>query len=74
MLILKYAFHERGLERIWARVLEDNVGSLRMCEKTGHKTEGLLRRSKFVNGKFMNQYILSVLREDFELILDEYDI
>ena len=66
ILILKYAFYERGLERIWARVIEDNIGSLKMHEKCGYQKEGLLRKSIFKKGKLLNEYILSVLREDFE--------
>lgn len=74
ILILKYAFYERGLERIWARVLEENKGSLKMCEKTGFKIEGLLRKSKLVDGNLKNQYILSLLREDFEIVLSQYSL
>lgn len=66
MLMLKFAFEERGLQRIWAEVIENNKGSLKMHEKCGYKVEGLLRKSVFKNGQFLNQYILSVLKEDFE--------
>jgi len=39
VLILKHAFHDKGLERIWAHVTTDNPGSLRMLEKCNYKRE-----------------------------------
>lgn len=70
-LMLKFAFEERGLERIWAYVLEENIGSLKMHEKCGYKIEGLMRNSVYKNGKFQNQYILSVLKDDFYKAYEE---
>lgn len=72
MLALKFVFDERGIERVWATVLEDNVGSLRMHEKCGYKQEGVLRRSVFKNGKFKNQVLMSVLREEFQGCFERY--
>lgn len=74
LLILKFAFYERGLERIWAAVLESNKASLRMLEKCGYQKEGLLRHSVYKNGKFHNQYILSILRCDFDELLKSRNI
>ena len=73
ILILKHAFYDKGLERIWAQVHEDNIGSLKMLEKCGYKREGLLRRASYVNGEFKNLVVLSVLREEFEKILKDYE-
>lgn len=74
ILMLHYAFIDRGLERIWAKVLEDNTAALRMLEKCAYKTEGLLRKSIFKDGRFMNEYILSVLKEDFIEVLKDYEL
>jgi len=73
MLMLKYAFFERGLERIWASIIEDNVGSIKMVEKCGYIKEGLIRRSIFRDGRFYNQYLMAVLREDFLKVLEQYE-
>lgn len=72
MLMLDYAFHHKGLERIVAYVLESNVASLKMHEKCGYKVEGVLRHSVYKNGKFHNQVILSILREEFEVAYQAY--
>lgn len=67
MMFLKFVFEERGMERIFAYVLEENISSIKMCEKCGYKVEGVLRKSIFKKGKFFNQVILSVLKEEFEV-------
>lgn len=74
ILMLKYAFFDRGLERIWAKVLEDNLGALKMLEKCGYKKEGMLRKSIYKEGVFVNETVLSVLKNDFIEVLNSYDI
>jgi len=63
--ILAYAFEELRLNCINASVLEDNVVSLKMCEKLGFKTEGVLRQRVFKQGKYLNVISLSLLRDEF---------
>ncbi|MEG2318200.1 MAG: GNAT family protein [Rikenellaceae bacterium] len=71
MLMLKYAFFERGLNRVTDYVIEENLGSLKMHEKCGYRKEGLLRQSMFKGGKLINQYVLGCLKEDFEKLFEE---
>ncbi|MHA1285664.1 MAG: GNAT family N-acetyltransferase [Promethearchaeota archaeon] len=71
LLLLQFAFYERGFERIWALILENNISSLRMIEKCGYKKEGLLRNSVYKNGRFQNQVVMSILREEFDAIAKE---
>jgi RimJ/RimL family protein N-acetyltransferase len=73
MLRLKFAFRERGLERVTVYILESNIGSQKAVEKCGYVKEGLLRNSLFKDGKFHNQYIMSVLRADWEKIAKDYN-
>lgn len=70
MLILKYAFYERGLNRIYACVNEDNVGSIKMLQKCGFVVEGKMRKSHFSNGDYKDQYVLGCLKEDFDKIIE----
>lgn len=74
ILMLKYAFFDRGLERIWAKVIEGNAAAVRMLEKSGFQKEGLLRKSCFRNGHFVNEIYLGVLKEDFIKVLEEYEL
>jgi len=66
--LLKFAFDERGFERIWVRILDSNTGSLALHRKIGFKDEGIMRRAVFKNGKFNNVHILSILRDEFEQV------
>lgn len=72
MLILYFAFYERGFNRIWSHILEDNIASQKMCEKCGYKREGILRQSVFKNGEYKNQVVMSVLRHEFDAVLERY--
>jgi len=69
ILMLHYAFYDRGLIRIYDKVLEDNIASIKLHEKCGYKKEGVLRKSHFKNGEFKNEIIFGLLKEDFEYIL-----
>lgn len=64
-LLLDYVFNERNLNRAQAYVLENNIASLKMHQKVGYQIEGTLRQSTFKNGKYRNQVLLSILKEDF---------
>lgn len=64
MLAVDYMFNERNIHRIQANVLESNTASLKMHEKCGYKVEGILRDAVYKNGKFQNQYILSLLKKE----------
>ena len=72
MQMLKFAFEERGIERIYAYVMESNINSIKLHEKCGYLQEGILRKSVFKNGKFYNQIILSILKEEFHKTYTEY--
>lgn len=74
VLMLKHVFFDKGLERVWAGVFEENIASLKMAEKCGYKVEGLMRKAAFVDGEFKNIVVVAVLREDFEEVLTQYDI
>lgn len=65
MLLLDYAFNERGLNRISANVLTSNTASIKMHQKAGYIMEGVLRQSVYKNGNFQDQAILSILKNDF---------
>ncbi len=73
VLILRNAFHDKGLERVWARVVTDNPGSLRMLEKCNYKKEGLLRRASYADGEFKDVCMVSILREEFDELWEQYE-
>lgn len=64
-LLLDYIFQERGLHRVVAHVLEDNIASCKLHEKCGYKREGVLRESVFKGGKWHNQVVYSILEDEY---------
>ena len=64
-LLLDYVFNERNLNRAQAFVLESNKASIKMHQKAGYKIEGTLRQSVYKNGRYQNQILLSILKEDY---------
>lgn len=72
MIMHKFAFEERGLERIYAEVLDTNKASLKIHEKCGYVKEGILRKALYKNGIYHNIIMLSVLREEFVIAYDNY--
>lgn len=64
-LLFEYCFLELGLERVSARVLEDNRSSRRMLEKFGLVLEGTFRNATYKGGRFRNIVQYSLIREQF---------
>jgi len=72
ILILYHGFYVLGLNRIYSRQRLTNIASIKVHEKCGFKTEGVLREAVFKNGKFEDLNLMAVLRKDFDLILETY--
>lgn len=67
-LIQDYGFEELGLNRIYGYQLTHNNAAHRVVEKLGWKREGLLRNDLYSHGKLKDRYIVSITREDWELL------
>ncbi|MFC3477718.1 GNAT family N-acetyltransferase [Halobacterium litoreum] len=64
-LILDFAFEERRLAKVYAVVLESNVGSQRVLERLGFEREGVHRRESFVAGERVDNYRYGVLADEW---------
>jgi len=62
--MLKHAFSNLNLQRVELSVLEGNTRARHLYEKCGFVCEGCKRNARFKNGKFVDLYIYSVLREN----------
>lgn len=67
-LLLDFIFNERGINRAQAKVLNDNIASLKMHEKCGYKIDGVLREAVFKNGRYKNLVIMSILQAEYKTI------
>ncbi|MEI6843101.1 MAG: GNAT family protein [bacterium] len=59
-----YLFKELDINRIEIRVIPENVKSSAIPERLGFTYEGILRQDRFLNGKFFDSKIYSLLRSD----------
>jgi [ribosomal protein S5]-alanine N-acetyltransferase len=53
----RYAMDVYCLNRVFALPFSENAASMRVLEKAGYVKEGILRKSAFKNGRFMDQVI-----------------
>ena len=61
--LVRHGFEDWGFERIWGEVFEDNP-AMKMFERVGFVKEGVLRKSYFRKGRFINSTIISMLKDD----------
>ena len=63
--MLKFAFEELNMNRVYGYWLEENIASLKMAEKLGFQKEGLLRKNIFKENMYHNVCICSLLKEEY---------
>lgn len=66
-MILKYAFEQRNMHRIYSYILDDNEASKKMHKKCGFSYEGKLRENVYKDGKYKDTVIMSILDYEYKL-------
>lgn len=64
--LLKYAFHELNLHRVYLRVYNFNKRAIRCYEKAGFKKEGVMREAFWRNGEWHDTILMSILQSEFK--------
>jgi RimJ/RimL family protein N-acetyltransferase len=65
-IVVDYLFLSKDIMRIQAQTDQRNVASQKVLEKAGFRKEGTLRKSFFVRGEWTDDYIYSILREEWK--------
>lgn len=65
-IVLRYAFLERRLQKCNSGCVSINEPSIRVHKKIGFKEEGLRRRCIYMNGRYYDDLLLGLTREEFE--------
>ncbi|HEX4198234.1 MAG TPA: GNAT family protein [Caulobacteraceae bacterium] len=65
-IVLRYAFHELRLQKYNLRCLETNVAVVRHAALLGCQPEGRIRRNVFTDGRFYDELLFGLTREEFE--------
>jgi RimJ/RimL family protein N-acetyltransferase len=72
MLLLDYAFNALGLRKICSSVFAYNERSLKYSLKCGYKEEGRLKDQHFQYGRYWDEILLAVFRNDWFLLWEEF--
>ena len=65
-LVLKKAFFEYGLHRVYLNVVHDNIAAIKLYEKAGFVFEGEFREHLIINGEYKNWKWYSILATEFD--------
>jgi RimJ/RimL family protein N-acetyltransferase len=64
-IIIDYLFLAKSVVRIQATTDVKNKPSQRVLEKNDFKREGIIRKAGFVRGQWRDEYLYSILREEW---------
>ncbi len=65
-IMVDYLFLTKSIERIQANADPENIQSWKALEKAGFKREGILRRTFFCRGKWRDDCMYSIIREEWK--------
>jgi diamine N-acetyltransferase len=64
-LLLRHAFADLNLHRVWLRVFADNARARRVYEKAGFRLEGTQREADYRDGHYRDVLVYSVLAPEW---------
>tara|TARA_B100000745_G_scaffold292473_1_gene233344 strand:+ start:3445 stop:4038 length:594 start_codon:yes stop_codon:yes gene_type:complete len=72
MHLLHWAFRELNLRKVRSSVLATNHRSKRYLEKTGYRQIGVRKEDHLLRGRFVDEILMEVFRDDFMEIWEAY--
>lgn len=66
-VMIHHGFNTLNLNRIALRVFENNPRAVRAYEKAGFVQEGRLRQGHYQNGEYIDVFIMSILRTEWQI-------
>lgn len=63
--VMDWAFRELNVHRIVAFCHVDNAASMRVMEKLGMHRDGRLRETRWLNGRWWDEYVYSILEREW---------
>lgn len=64
-ILIKFIFEQMNIHKIKLNVFSFNKRAIKCYEKCGFKTEGILREEIFRNGKYYDEIIMGLLRDEY---------
>lgn len=65
LFMFEYAFERLNLNRLYGSAISDHKLSVTMAEIMFQKTEGVLRQAIYKNGKFHDEVICAILKDEY---------
>lgn len=66
LTLLRFAFDEMNLNRVWLTVHDSNERAITCYRKCGFQEEGRLRQEVFRDGRYQDIVIMGILRSEFD--------
>jgi len=67
-MLVDYLFKVHQFHRLELLTAPENVASIRVAQKCGFSPEGTLRQSFFINGRYQDVQVFSLLRPEWEAL------
>ena len=67
-VLVRFIFEQMNINKIKLNVYAFNERAVKCYEKCGFKKEAILRQEIFRNGKYHNEYIMSILKEEYSQV------
>lgn len=68
IVLLDIVYYQLGLEKAYLKIFDNNNLGLRSAMSFGFITEGKMRKQAFVEGKYVDLWILGLLKEEYEAL------
>lgn len=65
LFMFEYAFERLNLNRVYGSAISDHKLSVTMAEVMFQKTEGVLRQAVFKNGKYHDEIVCAILKDEY---------
>lgn len=67
-LVIDYAFNILNLNRICNRMVADNIGAVKSCEKVGMQREGVFSQVRYLNGEYKDAIQFAITKDRYDRI------
>jgi RimJ/RimL family protein N-acetyltransferase len=64
--MLRHAFHDLNLHRVFLSVLSSNAAAIRLYERAGFQREGLARQAAYKRGRYEDLVEMAILSREFD--------
>lgn len=71
-LMMSFLFNKMNMHRLFTTIVSYNKSSLKLFEKCGWIIEGNERQSIFMNKAYHDNFSLSILHNEYELLEDDF--